>query len=586
MPQEPPEEPQHPPAGEQPPAGDQPEHDHGQPAAPERHPTPERPAPQRPAPQRPAPEQAVPPGQPSISGQPRRSEQPNLQEYQGVSDQPASLELTGISKSFPGVRALHQVDFDVHPGEVHVLLGENGAGKSTLIRVLAGVHRPDAGMISVGGEPVRLRGPQHAERLGVATVHQETALVPQLTVAENIHLGSPPRRFGVLSHREMRRAAADLVERTGLDLDVRATVAELGVAGRQQVEIAKALRAEARFLVLDEPTAVLGRSETERLFGIIEDLTADGVGVVFISHLLDEVAAIGDRATILRDGAKVGTVPAGTDTGELVRMMVGRPLDRQYPPREPDLGEVQLDVRGLTRRGVFEDISFTAREGEVLGIAGMVGAGRTELVRAIFGADRYDRGEVHVAGRRVRRGSVPAARRAGLALVPEDRAGQALLPDASVEENLGLATLSRRSRFGMVSLSDQRTSAEKSVRDLGIRTNHPSQRVSALSGGNQQKVVIGRWLLAEPKVLVLDEPTRGVDVGARAEIYELIGELTAQGTTVLVVSSDLPELLGISDRVLVVADGRLRGELPRAEATQQRVLELAVSDDSEGNAND
>ena len=494
----------------------------------------------------------------------------------GQQDEDRSLALTGISKSFPGVRALHQVDFDVRPGEVHVLLGENGAGKSTLIRVLAGVHRPDAGMVSVVGQAVRMRGPQHAEQLGIATVHQETSLVPQLTVAENIHLGRPPRRFGVLSRRRMLRGATELVQRLGLDLDPRARVADLGVADRQQVEIAKALRAEARFLVLDEPTAVLGPAGVERLFAVVAELTARGVGVVFISHLLDEVVRVGDRATVLRDGAKVAEVPASTGTGELARLVVGRPLGRQHPRRAPDLGDVRLDVRGLTRRGAFEDVSFTARAGEVVGLGGMVGAGRTELVRAVFGADRYDYGEVRVGDRRVRRGSVAAARRAGMALVPEDRAGQALLPDASVEENLGLATLPRNSRLGLVALGAQRAGAERTVRELAIRASHPSQPVSVLSGGNQQKVVLGRWLLAQPEVLILDEPTRGVDVGARTEIYDLVNDLTARGTTVLVVSSDLPELLGLSDRVLVLADGRLRGELPRAEATQQRVLELAA----------
>jgi ribose transport system ATP-binding protein len=547
-------------------------------------------------------EEAAEPGsaaETSSSEQDRADRSPGSQPSEDSGDEPGSaaphdedesgrLELTGISKSFPGVRALERVDFDVRPGEVHVLLGENGAGKSTLIRVMAGVHRPDRGMITVDGRPVRLRGPQHAEKLGIATVHQETALVPHLTVAENIHLGRPPRRFGVLDRRRMVRQAADLVERTGLDLDVRATVAELGVAERQRVEIAKALSADARFLVLDEPTAVLGRAEVDRLFALVQDLTARGVGVVFISHLLDEVAQIGSRVTVLRDGAKVGEVPASTGTSELVRMMVGRSLRRQYPRRYRDPGEVTLEVRNLTRRGAFEDVSFTARAGEIVGIGGMVGAGRTELVRAIFGADRYDRGEVLVSGRRLRRGSVAAARRAGLALVPEDRAGQALVPDASITENLGLATLAEHSRLGVVSVGEQRTRAAKSARELGIRAGHTTRPVSALSGGNQQKVVIGRWLMTRPDVLILDEPTRGVDVGARAEIYQLLDELTADGTTVLVVSSDLPELLGLSDRVLVVADGRLTGELPRAEATQQRVLELAVGeapDESGGNGN-
>ncbi|MER5394218.1 sugar ABC transporter ATP-binding protein [Saccharopolyspora sp. NPDC002686] len=496
------------------------------------------------------------------------------------------LELIGVSKIYPGVRALDAVDFDLRPGEVHVLLGENGAGKSTLIKMIAGAHRPDTGEIRVDGKQVRFHGPEDAERLGIATIHQEMALVPQLTVAENIYLGRPPRRFGVIDRRAMRRQARELIERMGLDLDVDAIVGELGVAYRQLVEIAKALSLDTRFLIMDEPTAVLSRSEVDRLFSIVGDLTAQGVGVVFISHLLDEVAEIGDRVSVLRDGTKVGEVPADTDQAELVRLMVGRSVDQQYPPREAEIGDVQLEVRGLTSYGVLSDISFTARAGEVLGIGGLVGAGRTELVRALFGADRYDRGEVLVGGRSIPSGDIAAARAAGLALVPEDRAGQGLVLGASVAENLGMATISDRTRAGLVDLAAQRREAAESVQRLRIRTPGLDQPALALSGGNQQKIVIGKWLLAEPRVLILDEPTRGIDVGARAEIYELINELARAGTTVLVVSSDLPELLGLSDRVLVMADGRLRGELDGAEATQERVLALAVSAENTGGESD
>lgn len=489
-----------------------------------------------------------------------------------------ALELVGVSKSFPGVRALDSVDFDLHPGEVHVLLGENGAGKSTLIKMMSGVHRPSAGQIRIGGKQVRLAEPEHAERLGVATIHQETALVPELTVAENIYLGRPPRRFGMVDRRGLRSRAGELVERTGLALDIDARVGDLGVAQRQTVEIAKALSLDARYLIMDEPTAVLSRSEVTTLFALIEEMTRRGVAIVFISHLLDEVAEIGNRATVLRDGAKVAEVPADTDTDELVRLMVGRAVQQQYPARRRSPGQTRLEVRSLRRRGVLRDVTFTARAGEVVGIGGLVGAGRTELVRAIFGADRYDHGEVRVAGRPVRRGDIAASRAAGLALIPEDRGSQGLVLESSVEENLGLATLSDRTRGGLVDLAAQRSSAEKIVRQLRIRTSDLGQRAATLSGGNQQKIVIGKWLLARPGVLILDEPTRGIDVGARAEIYELIEELAADGTTVIVVSSDLPELLGISDRVLVMADGRLRGQLHAEEATQERVMALAVMD--------
>ncbi|GAA2346800.1 sugar ABC transporter ATP-binding protein [Saccharopolyspora halophila] len=493
------------------------------------------------------------------------------------------LELIGVGKTYPGVRALDEVDFDLRPGEVHVLLGENGAGKSTLIKMMAGVHRSDTGEIRVDGRVVRFNGPEDAEKLGIATIHQEMALVPQLTVAENIYLGRPPRRFGVLDRAALRRDARAILDRMGLSLDVDAVVGELGVAQRQLVEIAKALSLNTRFLIMDEPTAVLSRSEVDRLFSLVRELTAQGVGVVFISHLLGEVAEIGDRVSVLRDGAKVGERPAGTDPDELVRLMVGRTVDAQYPPREAEIGEERLRVRGLTARGLLEDISFTARAGEVVGIGGLVGAGRTELVRALFGADRYDAGEVVVDGRRIPPGDIAAARAAGLALVPEDRGGQGLVLGASVAENLGMATLSDNTRGGLVDLGRQRERAAESVRRLGIRVAGLDQPALTLSGGNQQKIVIGKWLQAQPSVLILDEPTRGIDVGARAEIYELINELARAGNTVLVVSSDLPELLGLSDRVLVMADGRLRGELDGAEATQERVLALAVSADSEGN---
>ncbi|TQN31591.1 monosaccharide ABC transporter ATP-binding protein (CUT2 family) [Haloactinospora alba] len=488
------------------------------------------------------------------------------------------MELAGVSKTFSGVRALENVDFDLYSGEVHVLLGENGAGKSTLIKLISGVHRPDTGEIRLDGERVRMRGPGDAERLGVATIHQETALIPRLTVAENIYLGRPPRRFGMVQRSRMRRDAAALVESLGLSLDVDAVVGDLGIAQRQMVEIAKALSVDARFLIMDEPTAVLSRTEAEQLFDLVRELAAQGVGVVFISHLLDEVAEIGDRVTVLRDGTRAGEASADAGHEELVRLMVGRSIEQQHPKRHHPLGAPVLQVRELGRAGAFSRVSFEACSGEVVGIGGLVGAGRSELVRAVFGADRYDTGEVRIDGVRVPSGDISAARKAGLALVPEDRAGQGLVLGASVEENLGLATLSDRSRGGFVDLAAQREAAESSIERLGVRASGLGQPVRTLSGGNQQKIVIGKWLLARPRVLILDEPTRGVDVGAKAEIYELLNSLAAAGTSVVIVSSDLTELLGVSDRVLVMADGTLRGELDGLEATQERVMALAVTE--------
>jgi ribose transport system ATP-binding protein len=497
-----------------------------------------------------------------------------------VSDPDELLRIEGIRKTFPGVVALDSVDFDLRRGEVHVLLGENGAGKSTLIKMLSGAYTPDAGRILVGGEEVRIQGAQDSERLGIATIYQEFNLVPDLTVAENIFLGRQPRRLGMIDRKRMEADAADLLARVGVNVSPRARVRDLGIARLQMVEIAKALSLDARVLIMDEPTAVLTSEEVEKLFAIVRALRADGVGIVFITHHLEEIAALGDRVTVIRDGRSVGQVPASTPEDELVRLMVGRSIEQQYPRERPEAAQeapVLLSVEGLTRDGVFHDISFQVRAGEVVGIAGLVGAGRTEVVRAVFGADPYDQGTVKVAGEPVRRHDVGAAMAAGIGLVPEDRKGQGLVLDASVAENLGLVTLRSASRGGLVDLKGQHRAAERIAGQLGVRMAGLSQHVRTLSGGNQQKVVIGKWLLANTKVLILDEPTRGIDVGAKVEIYQLINELTAAGAAVLMISSDLPEVLGMSDRVLVMAQGRIAGELPADEATQDAVMSLAVS---------
>ncbi|MEV6961305.1 sugar ABC transporter ATP-binding protein [Streptomyces sp. NPDC051207] len=493
-----------------------------------------------------------------------------------MSDADELLRIEGIRKTFPGVVALDGVDFALRRGEVHVLLGENGAGKSTLIKMLSGAHTPDAGRILVGGREVRIGGAGDSERLGIATIHQEFNLVPDLTVAENIFLGRQPRRFGMIDRKRMEAEAAVLLERVGVTVSPRARVRDLGIARLQMVEIAKALSLDARVLIMDEPTAVLTSEEVEKLFAIVRRLREDGAGIVFITHHLAEIAALGDRVTVLRDGRSVGQVPATASEDELVRLMVGRSIEQQYPRERSGAGEPVLTVEGLTRDGVFHDVSFDVRAGEVVGIAGLVGAGRTEVVRAVFGADPYDRGAVRVGGRPLRRHDVNAAMAAGVGLVPEDRKGQGLVLDASVEENLGLVTLRSATRAGLVDLRGQRAAAERIAGRLGVRTAGLGQQVRTLSGGNQQKVVIGKWLLADTKVLILDEPTRGVDVGAKVEIYQLINELTAAGAAVLMISSDLPEVLGMSDRVLVMAQGRIAGELAAGQATQDAVMALAV----------
>jgi ribose transport system ATP-binding protein len=486
------------------------------------------------------------------------------------------LAMTGIRKTYPGVVALAGVDFDLRESEVHVILGENGAGKSTLIKVLGGVVQPDAGEIRIDGSPARITSAADAKARGIATIHQELALVPQLSVAENLFLGQLPRRFGIVDRRALMRQAEELLDRVGATVDPLRVVGTLGVAQQQMIEIAKALSGEVRVLIMDEPTASLSGQETERLFELVRELAGRGVGVIFISHHLEEVPEIGSRVTVLRDGATVGEVPATTSRAELVRLMVGRTIDAQYPhePRKPQ--EPLLTVEHLTRHGVFEDVSFEVHAGEVLGIAGLIGAGRTELVRSIFGADPVDDGTVTVAGKRLRHGSPQAAREVGLGLVPEDRKTQGLVLGLSVAENLGLATLDVVSHGGLIDRGAVRHRADRMVDSLGVHTPDLDVAVRTLSGGNQQKVAIGKWLLAESKVLILDEPTRGVDVGAKVEIYQLINGLTAAGGAVVLVSSELVEVLSMSDRLLVMAEGRITGELVAARATQEKVMELAV----------
>ncbi|WP_016908658.1 sugar ABC transporter ATP-binding protein [Streptomyces xiaopingdaonensis] len=495
------------------------------------------------------------------------------------------LRTEQIGKVFPGVVALDGVDFDLRQGEVHVLLGENGAGKSTLIKVLSGVHQPDSGRVLHRGSPVRIGGAEDAERLGIATIHQEFNLVPELSIAENIFLGRQPRRFGLVDRKRMERDAAPLLQRVGVRAGPETPVRELGIAGRQMVEIAKALSLDAKVLIMDEPTAVLTASEVDRLFAIVRRLRNEGVGIVFITHHLEEIPALGDRVTVLRDGRSVGQVPASTHHDELVRLMVGRSIEQQYPRQtsgDASRGKPLLRVAGLSRGGVFHDVGFEVHAGEVVGVAGLVGAGRTEVARAVFGVDRYEAGTVEVDGRRLPGFDVTAAMAAGLGLVPEDRKGQGLLPEGSVADNLGLVTLRNASRGGWVDRSGQRAAAGEMANRLAVRMAGLDQQARTLSGGNQQKVVIGKWLLAETRVLILDEPTRGVDVGAKVEIYQLVNELTAQGHAVLMISSDLPEVLGMSDRVLVMSQGRIAGELSAEDATQDAVMALAVGTSAPG----
>ncbi|WP_102159453.1 sugar ABC transporter ATP-binding protein [Zhihengliuella halotolerans] len=489
------------------------------------------------------------------------------------------LRLEKISKSFGHVQVIHDVTVDVHPGRVTVLLGENGAGKSTLIKMIAGVHAPSGGRILVDGAEVRIPDTKASEALGIATIHQELNLVPSMTVAENITLGRTPRRFGVINRRRMRAIAREALATIGLDVDVDTPVGDLGIARQQLVEIAKALSLDARILILDEPTAALTTSEIKALFDVVRDLKARGVGMVFISHHLDEIAEIGDDVNVLRDGEFVAQVPADTHEDELIRLMVGRSIDKQFP-REPSPAPagapVQLDVSELEAPGLGP-ISLQVRPGEVVALAGLMGAGRTELLRCLAGADAYTSGRVEVRGARLAPYDVAAATAAGVGHVPEDRKMQGLVLDASVAENIGYATVRSTSRFGLVDRKGQRRRASAVAERLRIRMDSIDQPIRSLSGGNQQKAVFGRWFTAGSKVLLLDEPTRGVDVGAKVEIYELINEITADGGCVLMASSDLPEVLGMADRILVMSQGRIAGELPAESATQDSIMQLAVS---------
>lgn len=484
------------------------------------------------------------------------------------------IELRGISKSFGPVRVLSDVSFDVRPGEVHALLGENGAGKSTLIKIMGGVHRPDGGEIRVGGIPVAFPTPGAAAKAGVAIVYQELLLFPELSVAENIFIGHAPRAaLNRLDWKRMRAEARRLLD--DLDsphIDVDQGVGTLSVANRQRVEIAKALSQKARVVVMDEPTASLTETDVAQLMQIVRRLRGRGVGIVYISHKLPEVLALADRVTVLRDGTLVGTAPiAEVDEPRLVSMMVGRSIDQLFPKGEPRIGAPVLEVRGLNSGPLVRDISFTLRAGEILGIAGLVGSGRTELALTVFGITPAASGEIRLDGRPVRITSPRQARDLGIAYVPEDRGGQGLVRSQTIAQNIAHAVLDRLTRMFVVNRSAEDRLARDSIAQFGIRARGPDQAVRQLSGGNQQKVVLAKWLAVKPRILIMDEPTRGIDVGAKSEIHALMSRLAAEGLAVLMISSELPEVLGMSDRVLVMREGRIVAEFDRADASPEAV---------------
>jgi ribose transport system ATP-binding protein len=492
----------------------------------------------------------------------------------------AVLEVRGLAKQYPGVRALDGVDFDVRPGEVHCLLGPNGAGKSTLIKCVSGAVEPTEGEILFDGEALPTGEPSAALARGIATIYQELDLVEDLSVAESVFLGHEPRRAGRLLDREaMRRETAALLER--LDhpgISPGARVRALRPAAQQVVSIARALSRRVRLLIMDEPSAILDDNEIETLFGVVRRLTADGVGVIYISHRLDEVRRIGDRVTVLSDGRTVATgLPASASPDRLVELMVGRKVDRLFPARPSGGTDVLLSVRGLTRAPDVLDASFEVRAGEVLGIGGLVGAGRSELMRLVYGLDRPDAGEVFVDGTRLAPGRPDRAIAAGLGFAPEDRKSQGLLLDWSLTKNVSLADLGRFVPRALINGGAERSAVREQLRALNTVPDDGERIVRELSGGNQQKVVLARWLLRRCRVLLLDEPTRGVDVGAKAEIYRVIGELAGAGLGVVVVSSELAELAGLCTRVLVMREGRLVAEVDGEGATELELLRHAVT---------
>jgi rhamnose transport system ATP-binding protein len=486
-------------------------------------------------------------------------------------------ELRGISKRFAATQALDSVSLDLLPGEVHALVGENGAGKSTLVKILAGVYQPDSGTILLDGEPTQIHGPATARSLGIAVVHQEPRLFPDLTVAENVFIGhAPAGPFGTIDWGGTRRAAQALFRELDVQFDVGAPVRGLSMADQQLIEIAKSLSVDARVLILDEPTASLSAHEVERLFTIVRRLRDRGVAILFVSHRLDEVFALCDRATVFRDGKHVITTPTSElTTADLVRHMVGRAVSL-FPKVETPIGNVLLEVSGLTRVGAFRDVSFSVRSGEIVGLAGLVGAGRTEVARVLFGIDQRDGGEVRLGGRPVAFASPSAAMHAGIAYLPEDRHQEGLVLDFTIAQNVTLPILPRLFRRLLIRASTERRVAHEYTEQHNVRMVGGYDLVGALSGGNQQKVVLAKWLASRPSILILDEPTRGIDIGAKVEVHRIISELAASGLGIILISSDLPEVLAMSDRILVLHEGRLTAEIPRQQATEERVMFAAT----------
>ena len=487
------------------------------------------------------------------------------------------LVVEKVSKAFPGVKALTDVDFTLEYGEVHALMGENGAGKSTLMNILSGVIQSDSGHIYLEGKEVSVTDPRVAQNMGISTIHQELNLVQKLSVAENVFFGRQPKRHGLVDKKMMEQKTAEICRTLGVDLDPAAYVKDMSMANQQMVEIVRAVSFDAKLVIMDEPTSSLTINETQILFSIIRNLTKQGVAVVFISHRMDEIFEIADRLTVLRDGKLVGTMRIGETTrDEVIRMMVGRELKQQYPPRQQKIGEVCLRVTNMADGSHVRGCSFELHRSEVLGFAGLVGAGRTELMKLIFGAEKRTSGQVEICGKNVNIRSPRDAIRSGLGFVTEDRKGEGLILSFPVKYNIVMVALKKIKDWIFLNRVKEQHAGEEYIQKMRISTPTADKQVMYLSGGNQQKVVLSKWLFSESDIIIMDEPTRGIDVGAKRDIYELINELVAQGRSIIVISSEMEEIMGISDRILVMREGHITGELSRGEFSPDTIMQYAV----------
>ena len=487
------------------------------------------------------------------------------------------LEMRGIRKSFYGNEVLHSVDLTLEAGTVLALMGENGAGKSTMMNILVGIHKRDGGTIRIDGQEVNIESPHDAQKLGIAMIHQELSSVVEMSVAENIYLGREPVKNGFIDYRKMYKDTEELLKNLNINLNPKTKMGKLRVADQQLVENAKAVSQNARILIMDEPTSSITDREVENLYGIIRDLKMRKTGIIYISHKMEEVYTITDQITVLRDGASIATWNTKEATNDMVvKAMVGRELTEQYPKRKVEIGDTILELKNFTQEGVFENISFKLRRGEILGLVGLVGAGRTETMQALFGITKPDSGEVYLKGQKVEFKKPVDAIKNGLAYVTEDRKGEGLVLPMSIAHNITLPSMKELSRKIFIKQKEEKDRVGKEITDLKVKTTSPNLAVKNLSGGNQQKVVLAKWMLKNPDVIIFDEPTRGIDVGAKAEIYKLMNEFVAEGKAIIMISSELPEAMGMSDRILVLSNHKMSGELSKNEFNQKSLMKLAM----------